>query len=158
MNVTILTSEAFNIVALLGSLKLIINVKLFTGVSKLVWKLKITAQRMKWNFDKRGHHYIPCYLFLLSKSGFFQSNLIFILSNSNVLYRLIKWKNAKYQQIAMLIVKRQMIIWADFKDDFTIIGNFIKSMPIASISFDCQIYCKLIFFWSRIKFDPFFSI
>ena len=47
MNVTILTSEAFNIVALLGSLELIFNVKLFIGVSKLVWKLKITAQRMK---------------------------------------------------------------------------------------------------------------
>ena len=118
---------------------------------------------MKWNFDKRGHHCIPCYLFLLSKSGFFQSNLIFILSNSNVLYKWIQWKNAKYQQIAMLIVKKQMIILDDFKDDyndFTIISTSIKSMPIASISFNCQIYCKLIFFGSRtrIKSDLFFSM
>ena len=43
MNVTTLTSGAFNIVALLGSLKtMLFNVKLFTGVSKHLsgsWKL-----------------------------------------------------------------------------------------------------------------------
>ena len=54
-------------------------------------------------------------------------------------------KNAKYKQIAMLIVKKlkkQIIIWDDFKDDYnhcTIISNFIKNIPIASINFDCQI-------------------
>ena len=48
MNVTILTSELFTIVVVQGSLKTIMFiVKLFTGVSKLVWKLKITAQKMK---------------------------------------------------------------------------------------------------------------
>ena len=78
--------------------------------------------------------------FFYQNLGFSHQILIFFFSNSNVLCRLIQWKNAKYQQIAMLIVKKQMIIWDDFKDDykdFTIIRNFIKSncllLPLISI-------------------------
>ena len=71
------------LVVLHTSLKTILfNVKLFTGVSKLVWKLKITAQRMKWNFGKRGRHYIPCSFFeenqvYFNETLFYQTRIFF---------------------------------------------------------------------------------